>query len=141
LGVGRNEEVGAVFVRSKSEAPRREHGGLVSSILLQRGDVVGVGLTSTWVEVAPGSRRRLHDHPSEQVYVIVGGRGRMSVGGEERPVAAGDSVYVPSGSAHGIENVSQGALVYVSAATPALDAEAAYDDTGQLRSEGGDDGR
>ncbi len=93
-----------------------------------------VGLTATWVEVAPGSRQRLHDHPSDQVYVVTAGSGRMLVGEEEQEVRAGDLVYVPSGAVHGIENTSKGMLTYFSAATPALDAEAAYD-TGQLRLE------
>jgi mannose-6-phosphate isomerase-like protein (cupin superfamily) len=127
------------LVRSRAGSPRRERDGLVSSILLQEGDVAGVGITATWVEVAAGSRQRLHDHPSEQVYVIVEGRGKMTVGDEERSVGAGDLVYIPSGARHGIENAADSGtrLVYVSAATPALDAGAAYD-TGQLRSDAGD---
>ena len=92
------------------------------------------GLTATWVDAAPGSRQRLHDPPSEQVYVITAGRGRMLVREEEREVGSGELVYVPPGAVHGIENTSEGVLVYISAATPALDAEADYD-RGQLRSE------
>jgi len=121
-------------VRNKANAPRRERSGLVSRILLQEGDLPDLGLTATWVEVAPGARQRLHDHASEQVYVVVAGEGRMRVGDEERRVGSGDLVYVPSGAIHGIENVADGMLTYVSAATPALDAEVAYD-RGQLRPE------
>ncbi len=124
-----------MYTRNKEEGPRRERSGLVSHILLQRGDLPEVSLTATWVEVAPGSRQRPHDHASEQVYVITAGRGRMLVGEEEREVGAGDLVHIPSGAVHGIENASEAVLIYVSAATPALDAEAAYD-AGQLRSEG-----
>ena len=124
-----------MYTRSKEESPRRERSGLASHILLQRGDLPGVGLTATWVDVAPGSRQRPHGHPSEQVYVISAGRGRMLVGEEERQVGPGELVYVPPGAVHGIENTSEEVLTYISAATPALDAEAAYD-RGQLRSEG-----
>ena len=123
-----------MYTRNKEESPRRERSGLVSHILLQQGALPDVGLTATWVEVAPGSRQRPHYHPSEQIYVITAGRGKMLVGKEEREVGAGDLVYVPSGVIHGIENVSEEVLTYVSAATPALDAEAAYD-AGQLRPE------
>ena len=72
-----------MYAWNKEESPRRERSGLVSHILLQRGDLV----------------------------------------------------YIPSGAVHGIENASEEALTYVSAATPALDSEAAYD-AGQLRPEG-----
>src|SRR5215210_5391372 len=124
-----------MYMRNKELSPRRERSGLVSHILLQRGDLPEASLTATWVEVAPGSRQRPHGHPSEQVYVITAGRGRMLVGEEEREVGAGELVYVPSGAVHGIENASEEVLTYVSAATPALDAEVAYD-AGQLRPEG-----
>ena len=124
-----------MYTRSKEESPKRERSGLVSHILLQQGDLPEVGLTATWVDVAPGSRQRPHEHPSEQVYVITAGSGRMLVGEEERSVGAGDDlIYVPPGAVHGIENSSEEVLTYISAATPALDAEAAYD-TGQLRLE------
>ena len=124
-----------MYTRNKEESPKRERSGLVSHILLQRGDLPHADLTATWVDVALGSRQRPHHHPSEQVYVIIAGRGRMLVGEEEREVGSGDLIYVPSGTVHGIENISEEeALTYVSAATPALDAEAAYDH-GQLRPE------
>ena len=122
-----------MYTRSKKESPRRERSGLVSHILLQRGDLSDVRLTATWVDVAPGSRQRPHEHPSEQVYVVTAGSGRMLVKEEERQVGSGD-IYIPSGAVHGIENTSEEVLTYISAATPALDADAAYD-TGQLRLE------
>ena len=124
-----------MYMRNKELSPRRERSGLVSHILLQRGDLPEASLTATWLEVAPGSRQRPHDHPSEQVYVITAGRGRMLVGEEEREVGAGDLIYVPSGAIPCIENASEEVLIYVSAATPALDAADAYD-TMQLRPEG-----
>jgi mannose-6-phosphate isomerase-like protein (cupin superfamily) len=71
------------------------------------------------------------------VYVILKGRGKTWVGVQERRVEEGDLVYVPPGALHGIENAPEGALVYVSAATPALNAQAAYD-TGRLRERLGD---
>ena len=49
----------------------------------------------------------------------------MRVGVEERRAEEGDLGFVAPGASHGIENASEGALVYVSAATPALNAEAA----------------
>ncbi len=73
-----------MFTRNRSESPRRERDGLVSHILLAEGDVVGGELTVTWVDVAPGSAQRPNGHGSEQVYVVVEGRGLMRVGDEER---------------------------------------------------------
>ena len=69
--------------------------------------------------------------------MITAGSGRMLVGEEERQAGSGNLIDVPPGavhSMHSIENTSEEMLTYISAATPALDAEAAYD-RGQLRSE------
>jgi mannose-6-phosphate isomerase-like protein (cupin superfamily) len=123
----RRRKVRALFKRNMSEAPRRVKGGLVSHILLHEGDVPGARLTVTWVDVAPGSGQRPHEHAPEQVYVVVRGRGRMRVGDDERAVDEGDVIFIPPGVVHGIENASKGVLTYVSAATPALDWRTFYD--------------
>jgi mannose-6-phosphate isomerase-like protein (cupin superfamily) len=123
-----------VFKRSRSEAARRVRDGLVSHILLHAGDIPETRLTVTWVDVDPGSRQRPHSHAPEQVYIVVKGGGKMKVGDEERWVAAGDLIYIPPDTLHGIENSSHEVLTYISAATPAVDWEAFYD-MGPLRPE------
>ena len=123
-----------MFKMSRSGAARRERDGLVSHILLHKGDLPGARMTVTWVDVAPGSGQRLHSHAAEQVYVIVRGLGKMRVGDEERWVEAGDLIFIPPEVVHGIENSSDEVLSYVSAATPTVDWEAFYD-TGPLRAE------
>ena len=120
-----------MFTRNKSGAPRRERDGLISHILLEKGDVPGGELTVTWVDVASGSAQSSHKHAPEQVYVVVRGRGLMRVGDEERSVAEGDLVYIPSNMTHSIENTSDRVLTYVSTATPNVDWQA-FDDTGPL---------
>jgi mannose-6-phosphate isomerase-like protein (cupin superfamily) len=96
-----------MYTRSKEESPKRERNGFVSHILLQRGDLSDVGLIATWVDAAPGSRQWPHEHPSEQVYMITAGSGRMLMGEEERQVGSGNLIYVPPGAVHGIENTPE----------------------------------
>ncbi len=117
-----------MYKRNRSEAPQREKDGLVSHILLHEGDVPGARLAVTWVDVAPGSGQRPHEHAPEQVYVVVRGRGRMRVGDEERAVDEGDAIFIPPGVVHGIENASEEVLIYVSAATPTVDWRVFYDE-------------
>jgi quercetin dioxygenase-like cupin family protein len=121
-----------MHVSSNASSPKREHEGLLSHVLLERGDAPGANLAVTWVRVEPGSRQRPHSHDPQQVYVIVEGEGRMQVGEETRDVTRGDLVFIPPGAEHGIVNTGDGALVYVSSATPAFDITALYD-SGELR--------
>lgn len=118
-------------VSSKDEAPAlSREDGLVSRILHSEQDA-DTDLTITWVEVAPGASQVRHSHAPEQVYVLVAGAGRMHVGGEEREVTAGDLVHIPANTTHGIENIGEETLEYVSAATPTFPSEEVeefYDD-------------
>jgi mannose-6-phosphate isomerase-like protein (cupin superfamily) len=123
-----------MFTRHKDTAPKRPREKLTSICLLARGDVADDKLAVTWVDVAPGGRQIAHNHPEVQIYVIVAGRGRMLVGEEQKEVSAGELIYVPSGLMHGIENLGEDILSYVSAANPAFDYTEAYD-RGQLVSD------
>ncbi len=113
--------------KNRDEVIQREYHGLRSHIFLQQGDPPRTNLAITWVDVPPGARQMLHQHEPEQVYVIVEGTGRMRVGEEEENVVAGDLIYILSNVMHAIENRSSEMLSYLSAATPAFDIAAYYD--------------
>ena len=116
-----------MFKQSLSQATSREREGLVSHLLLQKGDLPDSNLAITWVEVAPGSSQNQHRHEPEQVYVIIKGNGIMKVGEEESKVVPGDLVYIAPDVPHSIVNISKESLVYVSASTPSFDIQAFYD--------------
>jgi len=108
-----------VHTQTLEESPRNRRGGQVSYLLLSPGQFGSRNLAITWVEGAPGSQQGAHAHPaSEQVYVIVHGRGMMTVGEEEKEVSAGTLVLVPPGAAHAILNTGDEPLVFVSATVP-----------------------
>ncbi|HLA17770.1 MAG TPA: cupin domain-containing protein [Dehalococcoidia bacterium] len=108
-----------MHTQTLERSPRNRRGGQVSYLLLAAGQSGSRNLAITWVEGAPGSRQDVHTHPdSEQVYVIVRGRGVMTVGGEEQEVSAGTLVLVPPGAGHAILNTGDEPLVFVSATAP-----------------------
>ena len=120
-----------MFTSSAETAESRDLEGLRSTVLLQSGSGTETDLSVTWVEVAPGARQPPHSHPPQQVYVIVEGRGRMLVGGEERELGRGELALIASGAEHGIVNIGDGPLIYVSAATPSFKVTDVYD-SGEL---------
>jgi mannose-6-phosphate isomerase-like protein (cupin superfamily) len=113
---------------SKDEAPTLSRGdGLVSTLLHSESDS---DLTITWVDVEPGARQTNHSHDPEQVYVVLAGHGKMTVGDDQQSVTAGDLIHIPANTAHSIENTGETVLEYVSAATPSFprrEVEAFYD--------------
>ena len=72
-------------VQCLDQSPRNRRGGQVSYLLLAPGQFAAENMSITWVEGEPGSEQPNHSHPNnEQVYVIVHGRGEMTVGDETR---------------------------------------------------------
>jgi mannose-6-phosphate isomerase-like protein (cupin superfamily) len=69
--------------------------------------------------VVPGATTRLHRHPrSEELYHVTAGTGRMTLGAETFDVAPGDTVCIPPGTPHCIENTGAGPLHILCACSP-----------------------
>ncbi len=84
-------------------------------------------LTVTWVDVDPGECQVRHSHQPEQAYIIISGRGRMHVGDEVAELGRGDLALVPPGVQHGIDNIGDDLLTYVSASSPAFSITDLYE--------------
>jgi mannose-6-phosphate isomerase-like protein (cupin superfamily) len=69
-------------------------------------------------EVPIGSEQPIHDHEPEQCYYIIKGKGLMMIEGESKEVTAGDAVYIPSSLKHGIKNIGNEVLEYLTANAP-----------------------
>lgn len=76
--------------------------------------------------VPPGTATRLHrHHQSEELYHITAGEGVMVLGAERLAVAVGDTVLIPPGTPHAIENSGTVALKLLCCCAPPY----AHDDT------------
>ena len=64
------------------------------------------------VVLKPGS------HETEETYVVLAGRGRMTFARFQRDVSQGDFVYLPPWCVHGIENTGTEPLVVLIATSP-----------------------
>jgi mannose-6-phosphate isomerase-like protein (cupin superfamily) len=74
--------------------------------------------------VAPSMKTVLHRHvETEEIYHITQGQGRMTLGAETFDVVTGDTVCIPPGSWHCIENTGPEALRILCACTPAYSHE------------------
>ena len=106
-------------VQCLDQSPRNRRGGQVSYLLLAPGQFAAENMSITWVEGEPGSEQPNHSHlNNEQVYVIVHGRGAMTVGDETKEVGPGTAILVPPQTGHSIRNIGEERLVYVSATSP-----------------------
>lgn len=76
-------------------------------------------------EVLPAgaSVGRHHHLETEEIYYILQGSGRMTIGRENRAVAAGDAVFIPRGHTHTLENTGTTPMTLLLVCGPAYSLE------------------
>ena len=74
----------------------------------------------------PGASTTAHYHRrTEEIYYILRGHGRMTIGGESCQVVPGDAVAIPPTQVHQITNTGVDPLVFLCTCVPAYE----HDDT------------
>jgi quercetin dioxygenase-like cupin family protein len=63
--------------------------------------------------LAAGARDPQQPHAEDELYHVVRGRGRILVGDETRPVAAGDTVFVGAGIVHRFVDIEEELVILV----------------------------
>ncbi len=66
-------------------------------------------------DVEPDEMQFLHSHPREQCYYIITGRGLMIIDEESEEVKGGDAIFISSERTHGIRNIGNTVLTYLTA--------------------------
>src|SRR3954471_1414594 len=118
-----------MLVRRLEEAAVQEWHRLQAHVLMDAGELGSRNLSVTWVTVPGGTKQALHSNDdAEQAYVVVRGRGTMSVAGDTQEVAEGDLILVPPATAHSIRNAGDAPLARVSMQSPPVAAAELYSD-------------
>jgi len=74
--------------------------------------------------LAAGKKTLLHSHQqTEELYYITAGKGLMTLGDEQFEVQQGDTVCIPPGTAHCIENIGTEELALLCCCSPAYSHE------------------
>jgi len=107
----------------KETAPTYERDKIKSYLLVAESTTGAKNITTTLVEMEPAGVQKIHSHVTEQCYMLLEGEGIMTVDEEELKVATGDTIFIPSNSPHGLRNIGNKVLRYVSAGSPVFGKE------------------
>ena len=72
------------------------------------------GLSCGYLQVAAGAELPLHFHTEQEIYIITKGNAELLTGeNSTRSVLAGDTVYIPENSWHGIRNTGSTRIEFI----------------------------
>ena len=96
----------------------RAHGGADAWMIMTSRFMEGIEFLA-YATVQPGKAIEEHVDPVEEIYHIYRGAGLMKVGNETAEVKMGDSIWIPAGEPHALENTTnEVTMVLVIAAYP-----------------------
>ncbi|MBP1747689.1 MAG: putative cytosolic protein [Deltaproteobacteria bacterium] len=96
----------------------RAHGGADAWMIMTSRHLEGIEFLA-YATLQPGRVIEEHIDGVEEIYHIYKGAGHMKVGSEIREVKAGDSIWIPAGEPHALENrTDEVTMVLVIAAYP-----------------------
>jgi mannose-6-phosphate isomerase-like protein (cupin superfamily) len=84
-----------------------------------RGKSLRIRYSLAHAVVRPGCASRPHRLRTSEVYYILSGRGIMHINDEQRPVRAGQAIYIPPDSRQYIENTGRSQLKFLCIVDPA----------------------
>jgi quercetin dioxygenase-like cupin family protein len=104
---------------------REERGGVLWKTLLSGDRTPTNALTLGMATFAPGDVLPEHRHEEVELYLVLEGRGEVTIDGRIREVGPGFAVFVPGGTRHGIRNTgtTELRLAYVFATDSFADVE------------------
>lgn len=86
---------------------------------MDAGELGSRNLSVCWLEVPAGAEQSLHSHEEgEQAYIVVRGRGTMTVAGDRQELGEGDLALIPPATDHSIANSGDADLCCLSVQSP-----------------------
>jgi len=108
---------------NRNNSRRYIRDGIESFLLIGKDSCHAKHLTASLVEMKPNGFQDIHSHDTEQSYFILQGNGLMTVGNETAEVIAGDCIFIPSNTPHGLKNTGNNDLRYFSSGSPIFGKE------------------
>lgn len=101
------------YIPASHEKP--DEPGVWKKILLGKEDVInGEVQMINWALLPVGNAFERHYHEDmQEVFIIVRGMAKITVGQKTETLSAGDAVVIPAGSIHTMKNIGQNDVEYV----------------------------
>lgn len=104
-----------MIITNSKTAPNGIYHKLRTALLLGKTNTGCDEISIQITHVEPEGEQSLHKHQEHQCYYIISGIGSMTIENESSTVKTGDAIYIPGNSIHGIKNIGNDQLIYLTA--------------------------
>lgn len=104
-----------MLITNKNNTRFGKYSGFSTNLLIGELNSGSKEISIQITDVDPNEMQFLHSHEQEQCYYIVAGNGLMFIDDQTKEVKEGDAVFIPSNATHGIKNIGNNTLTYVTA--------------------------
>jgi len=94
----------------RETAPKSHNGTVFAGKVLPGG--LKAPFDDSWGYLEGKSKMEEHSHPTDEVYLVIAGRGYCHIGGEKFEVKPGDVVEIPPNAMHTMECGEGGTLLW-----------------------------
>jgi len=104
-----------MLITNRENTTIGKYDGFSTNLLVGESNSGSKEISIQITDVEPNGMQFLHSHKEEQCYYIISGTGKMFIDDKTQEVKKGDAIFIPSNSIHGIENIGEGILTYLTA--------------------------
>ncbi len=104
-----------MMITNRSNTRRAQFEDFSTCLLIGEDNTGSKEVSIQITDVEINGEQFMHSHKQEQCYFIISGHGLMTIDSESAHVKEGDAIFIPSNSAHGIKNIGQTKLTYLTA--------------------------
>jgi mannose-6-phosphate isomerase-like protein (cupin superfamily) len=104
-----------MFITNRKNARFGKYDGFSTNLLIGEINSGSQEISIQITDVEPQGMQFLHSHKEEQCYYVILGTGLMIIDDCTKEVKEGDAVFIPSNSKHGIKNIGNNMLTYLTA--------------------------
>ena len=104
-----------MLITNRSNTRIGKYDGFSTNLLIGELNSGSTEISMQITDVEPDEMQFLHSHSQEQCYYIISGKALMIIDEESEEVKGGDAIFIPSGATHGIKNIGNTLLTYLTA--------------------------
>lgn len=104
-----------MLITSRKNTRFGKYNGFSTNLLIGEANSGSREISIQITDVEVNGMQFLHSHEQEQCYYIISGTGLVIIDDRTKKVKEGDAIFIPSNLTHGIKNIGNNRLTYLTA--------------------------